>query len=247
MLFILVLGGIVALSAIPSIMFFSATKKFDIIQNIFSQLTSSCYAITVILALITLSSHIKNRSVKMIITKPCSAEIWTLSILISGLIFIIFFYSVILISILGLSLFWSIPIQKGMILVLFEKFYLSFVLFALFTFLSVLFHPAIALILGLSLNESTFYHLCLSSNAGLKISSGIYKQFYKILEQILFMIYYCVPSLSPYEKFKGNIYLSYIIEPDKLKYFGYTFLYYSVLIGLFYFLTLIFLKKKRLI
>lgn len=231
---------------IPSLIFISAGQKFKIIQSFLQQSGWFINIFIAALGMLTIFHHMNSRSYKMVITKPCSPEIWLLSNFISAMLVAASLYLLVFLSSLIMFLVWHIPLQWGLLYIILDGFFRSVISFSILTFLTVVVHPFIAVLVISLINEGTFYWLIVLVSAGLKTATKLSaKIILYIGKYFLYVIYMLLPSFTPFSDETHKIYSGLKIIPSDLKYLGLTFLYTTLISLLFYFLADYSLKSKR--
>ncbi len=241
---ILVLG----LSTVPAMFFLTKTKHLEIISMIFHQLSSFATIITAGLGLLLISHHIRNRSIKMIFTKPCPPDIWLLSSLISASIVSLILYTGTFLICSVLFFVWDIPFQWGIIYITINDFLQAIIILSYITFLSVIFHPVLAVLFIFIFHEGTFYYLKILLMSGIKAAGeGSVSPLLKILKGFADIIYMILPTTNPFSEKTSQIYSSLRISDASWKYLLLTLLYTLIISALFYLFSDYFLKKKKFI
>lgn len=239
---ILVLG----MSIIPSIIFFSMTKHLEIVRTIFSQLNSFATIVTAGLGLLLIYHHINNRSTKMVFTKPCLPDVWLLSSFFSASLVSFILFSGTLLICSTLFLIWNIPFQGGIIYITINEFLQAIILLSYITFLSIILHPVLVVLIIFIFSEGTFYYLKIFLVNGLKAGGdGNYISFLKALKGFADVIYILIPSFSPFSEETAKIYSSLRLSDARWDYLLLTLAYTLLISSLFYFLSVYFLKRKR--
>lgn len=230
-----------------SLTYMSQAGKFRAIQNIVSTLSTYSMMIMALVGILIVATHIRNRSLKLVFTKPCTIESWFLSIylttlLISGILFLI----ILLIASI-LFLVWEIPFQPGLIYQLLYTFLQGWIYFSFLIFLGMILHPFLAIYFAIIFNEQTFYFLLLSIKHAIKDATTFAKIFWlTIAEKLANFIYMILPT-SPYKEQIEKIEKSWIVETRDFMNLGVFILYTIVICALFYYLSCYLMKKKRLI
>lgn len=230
-----------------STIYSSETLKFRNIQTIVSLLIQYCFIIISILGMLTLFSHIRNRSLKLVFTKPCSPENWFLSLYLS--IFLVggvCFFLILIISYL-LFLVWKIPFQTGIFYILIYNFVMACIYSFFLCFLTIFLHPLLSIFFALAFNENSFYEILIFIRAAIKnVTNPSYLFWLKVSEKLLHFIYMVLPaSFFKEEKFK--ITQRWIATGKDFAHLGIVVLYGFVISSLFYFLSCYLIKKKRII
>lgn len=237
---------IMCLTSIPSIIFTSRTQHLDLIKIVLRQMTGFATIVTVGLGLLLVSQHIRDRSVKMVFTKPCLPEVWLLGSFISaGLVAFALFAGSLLVSFILFAI-WGIPFQTGVLFIVLNEFFQAMSLMAFGTFLSVVFHPVLALFVLLVLQESLFYWLKVMLTGGIKaLGEGSLVALLKLVKMPVDALYMLWPSFSPYEAKTSRLSNSLRGADADWTYLLLAVTYSVVLMAAFYFLTGYVLKKKR--
>ncbi len=237
--------AILGLSMIPTIFFFTKTKYFEIVKMIFFQLSWFATIITGALGLFFISHHIGNHSTKMVFTKPCPPEVWLLSGFLSAIIVSLFLYIVIFFICSILFIIWNIPFQWGIIYVVFNDFLKTIIVLSYIIFLTILFHPVIAVLLVVIFREGNFYFAKILLMSKIEESKEGLSIFLKILKGLVDIVYMALPCFSPYFKETSRIYSSFRILDVNFLCLFLTLVYTLCISVFFYFLSNYFLKKKR--
>src|SRR5438046_2078868 len=111
----LIMLFITLISSIPSMLVTTSSDKFTVVQSLFESLGWFSYFLIAALGVITISHHLRNRNLKMVITKPCPIEIWLLANVGSSLLVAIGLYAGVLLVASVLFLAWHIPFQWGLL------------------------------------------------------------------------------------------------------------------------------------
>src|SRR3989442_3182811 len=77
--FALVFLLLTGLTSLPTFFINSSVQNFNSLQEIYSTMNVFLLLFAAGLGLFVVSSHLRNRSLKMVFTKPCSPAVWLLS------------------------------------------------------------------------------------------------------------------------------------------------------------------------
>jgi len=211
----------------------SGLEKFDIIKNFSSQFSSLSMFFSAALALIVLATPLKNRSAKMVFTKPCPPELWVLSGYLS--VFLVLFILQLFCLMVSVVLFflWNVPFQWGVFFVFFYRLFRSMLVVSYIIILSVCVSQPEAVFLVLFFNSWNFYFFT-------KVVS--YKL---ILREIFYFIYMILPVYSPFKDKIGSVFSSYNFTSSDLKYLLFTFVYTFVFFVFSWLLTIAIIKRKK--
>jgi ABC-type transport system involved in multi-copper enzyme maturation permease subunit len=203
--------------------------------------------ITPILGVFTISHHIRNRSIKMVITKPCLPETWLLSSLLSPVIVCAILHIVIFLISASLFMIWGIPFQWGLLYISLDSFFKATIWLSYLIFLGSIFHPVVAILFALIIHEGTFYVLIIWIMAGIElVEAPVHETLLQYLKPIFYLIYMILPT-EPFSDKALSISTSLRPALSDLKYLFFTSAYTLVITSFFYLLAAYFLKKKRFI
>lgn len=239
---------VVGLSTIPALFFITKSQHLSIITMVSSMLSGIATIITPALGLLLISHHLGNRSAKMVFTKPCLPEAWLLASSLSAAAVAAVFYAVIFVVCFVLFVVWSIPFQWGLVYVLLNDFAHALIWLGYLSFLAVVFHPVVAVLVVVIFQEGTFYGLKLLLLSGIKAAgAGNIAFFLSCAKWVVSAIYLLVPATHPFQEKTGEVYKSLrgadADWPALFATWGYT----MGISLLFFLLATWFLKRKRLI
>ncbi len=239
---------VIGLSAIPSFFFLTKSQHLAIVTMVSSQLSGIATILTPALGLLLISHHLGNRSAKMVFTKPCPPEAWLAASHLSAIAVAAAFYGGIFVICSVLFVVWGIPFQWGLVYVLLNNFAHALIWLGYLSFLAVVFHPVVAVLVVVIFQEGTFYALKLLLISGIKAAGGGSLAFIlTCLKWVVSAVYLLVPVTHPFEEKTGEVYKSLrgadADWPALLATWGYTL----AISALFFLLANFFLKRKRLI
>lgn len=244
----IVLGFSFLVTLVPALFFQSSSQRFEIAKIVFEYLNFFFFLFAAALGLVSVSSHLRDRSIKMVATKPVRPELWLASHFVAAAIV----FSCLVLGNLAITsllfLVWSIPPQGGLVLLAATTVCRCMILFSFLTFLSVLMHPVLAGVLALFLQDGTFYQLStLAASAEGMTNTGWYKATLAAIKYLLLIAYKVLPVYSPHAEDFASVASSLRIESGHLLPFLWTSLYATVFSVLLYLLTVTTLRKRRLI
>ncbi len=243
--FIVLMLGITTL---PSLFFMSSSRHLDQVRTIVRNIHGFAFVLTAGLGLLLVSQHIRDRSVKMIFTKPCLPETWLLSSFLSAAIVAFALYAGAFSIAVLLSALWGIPFPSGIIYISINEFFQTLSLMAYVTFLSVIFHPVLAALFILLFQEQTFFFIKMLLAGGIKAAgenAGL--PFLKLLKLFVDAMYMLLPTFNPYADKTHQIYSTLRGSDANWDYLYPAVAYALTVTALYYFLTVLALKKKRYI
>ncbi len=237
---------VLGLTALPALFFSSQTQHLEQLNMVFTHVNQLAMCIAAGIGLLMVSQHIKDRSIKMVFTKPCLPEIWLLSSFLSAafLAFLLYCGSILIASVLASV--WKMPFPLGIFYITLNEFFQTVSIIAYVTFLSVIFHPVLALMFLFVFHESLFYWLKILIASGIKAASAnAFIPLLKFLKVLVDTIYMILPTFSPYAEKTHQVYSSLRGSDGDWSILLLNISYSLILTTLFYLLTVYVLKKKR--
>lgn len=241
----LVVLGMLALFSIPAALFSTAGQRFMVIGQLLQSYSFFSVLLVGVLGLVALSSHTRNRSYELIVTRACPPEGWLLSQYLSAAV--VGGVLCLLAILLGLVAFLvlGIPPQGGVVYLAIQAFCQAMILFAYLTFLASLLHPAVALILAFIVRPSLISGLLLWVSAGAgAVGHGPFAWLLTVLKPVLRWAYYVLPILNPDSGVTARIGGTLRIEAGDLTHLGATLGYTLVLSALLFLLTALVLRRR---
>ncbi len=237
---------VMGLTSVPAIVFTSTSQHLELIKIVLRMVTGFGTVVTVGLGLMLMSQHIRDRSVKMVFTKPCLPEVWLLaSFLSAGLVAAVLFAGGLLLASVLFAV-WGIPFQTGVFYIVLNEFFQAISLMSFATFLSVVFHPVMALFVLLVLREGLFYWMKVMLAGAIKgVGEGGLAALLKAIKFFVDAVYMLWPTFEPYETKMNKLATSLRSDDADWTYLVLAITYALVLTAMFYFLTAYVLKKKR--
>jgi len=244
-LFFLLIWG---MFSIPALLFISNRQKFQIIQMVLSQSQWYINLFIAALGVLTVFHHLSSRSYKMVVTKPCLPETWLLSNYLSAMLLSASLHLLVMLFTAGMFLLWRIPFQFGIFYIALDGLCRSAIFYSILSFLTVVIHPFLAVLVILVFNDGLFYQFILLTSAGIKATKDwATRATLSVLNDVLYVFYMVLPAYTPLADKTQRIYSALKVRPPDLVTLGMTLGYALLLSALFYFLSDYSLKKKRLI
>lgn len=235
---------VTAISCVFSLVGGSGTSRFDLLRSTVSELNEFAVLFSGGLALFLVSSHVRNRSLKMVFTRPCLPETWLAAGFAAVLSVSAILFAAILSGAVFFSLLWKVPFQSGFVLAALEAMGRSGVVAGFLFLLTLLVHPVVAVFLVVLFNEGTFYSLRFLLLTAIKTTGG--NPILPFLEKGTYLVYIVLPSFSPYGERMESVHGSMRAAPADWKTLGSIWLYAVAACGLFYFLSVFALRRKTL-
>jgi ABC-type transport system involved in multi-copper enzyme maturation permease subunit len=241
--FMLMFLLLTALGSLPPLFGNSGVQTFNALHEIFTELNGFLLALCACLGLFIISSHLRNRSLKMVFTKPCPPALWLLSAFLSAVIVSLLLSFVVLTSMTLLSLAWHVPVRPGLVFLSAETFVVSVGLIAYLMLLATLVHPAVAAICTLVFNAYLFYDAQLWTDA--VIRSGNTSPWLRVLKGLFHWLYLVLPMLSPFGQKTEGVHVSLRVMHGEWKYLLYSLGYALTLSAFCYCVSLFALQRKK--
>lgn len=241
--FMLVFLLITGLQSLPALFAHSGVQSLNTLQDLFSTLNFFLLVFAAGLGLFIVSSHLRNRSLKMVFTKPCSPALWLASAFVAAALATLLITGVVLSSAIVLSLIWHVPVRAGLVFIELDTFAASLGLIAYLMLLATLAHPAIAVICVLIFNASLFYNGQVWAEATIRAGNTMW--ILRVLERLFHYLYVILPMIYPFSKNTEGIYASLRVMHGEWKYLLYSFGYALTLSAFCYFLALFALQRKK--
>ena len=244
----IVLLFIFLVSVIPSLLFETSNQRFSLVSHVFQSLNEYLFLFAAALGLLAVSSHLRDRSIKMVVTKPLPPEMWLLSHFLSAaLMFVALAAGAVALS-AALLWGWGIPFQAGLLYLAGVTVASCLIVFSYLTFLSSVMHPAVAGLVALTLQEATFRALSeLAASGGGVVAGPIYKALLAAIQQGLYFVYAVLPSYVPFPEAVARVQASYRVETGDLGTLLLCLVYSLVLSALLFLLAVAALRRRRLI
>jgi ABC-type transport system involved in multi-copper enzyme maturation permease subunit len=241
--FLILFGVLTAMEFIPQLFVPSGVQNFNTLREVFNTLNFFLQLFAAGLGLFIVSAHLRNRSLKMVFTKPCPPAVWLLTAFFAAVIVALVLNAIVLGGITVLALLWHIPVRSGLIFVSVHTFISSVGLAAYLMLLATVMHPAIAAILAIIFNASLFYTGFLWSRSAIKAgnhSTGVH-----VLDRVFHLLYLAAPIFQPFDKETQNIHVSLRVMHGEWKYLLYSFGYALALSAFCYFVSLFSLQRQK--
>jgi len=241
--FLILFVLLTALESVPPMFLNSGVQSFNALREIFSGLNFFLRLFAAGLGLFIISSHLRNRSLKMVFTKPCPPALWLGSAFVSAVMVALLLNIVVLGGMTVLSLLWHIPVRAGLVFVACDTLMMSVGLVAYLMLLATLVHPAIAAILAIIFNADLFYEGELWARSAIR--AGNHSAGLRAMEHLFHFLYLTCPILHPFSKNTENIYGSLRVMHGEWKYLLYSMGYVLALSAFCYLAALAALQRKR--
>jgi ABC-type transport system involved in multi-copper enzyme maturation permease subunit len=240
--FMLVSLLLTSLSSLPAFFGDSGVQSFNALQEIVSNLNICLMLLSGGVALFVISAHLRNRSLKMVFTKPCKPSVWLASAFLSAVIVAMLLHLIVLLSAVGLSYWWHVPVRPGLVFILTDNLIASICVIAYLTLLASIAHPAVAATFALIFNADMFYAAHEWTQGALQ--AGHAGLIMRILDKVFDFLYLALPMVQAFGKQTETIYQSYRVTHGSWKYLAYG-LGYAMILSAFCYLTSLYALQRR--
>jgi len=184
-----------AIGMVPAFFFTTNANRFDVLRDIAQELHWVAGTVTGGLGLLIVWSHRRQRSIKMIATKPSPLEGWAASVFLAAVLVGAVAHTSVAAVVFGLSWHWHVPYELGFAYYGAMQMLRSLILLAVLTALGTAFHPVISFLVVLLFSESTFDGLgTLVAGA---VQAGIHTTALGAVLKGLKVVYWMAPTYSP--------------------------------------------------
>jgi hypothetical protein len=219
----LVILGIWALGLLPMLFGASNTSRFNQLGFLANRIALLGWLLSAALGLFVTSTHLRNRSLQMVLTRPGSPQLWLASVFAAALIVATALQAIGVLVTLGLSLAWGVPYQIGFLYVAIEAVFQAAIVIAMLTTLGAIVHPVVALLAVSLFNENTF--LTLRFGLELAHARGGTGWLVESMRHLAIGIHTALPMLSPFETQTGLLKQTLRAEPADWGYLAATAAY----------------------
>ena len=195
-----------AVGVVPALLMSSAIGRFEQLRMLVSMFASTTLLLTSSLGLLAAAAHIRGRTVRMVLTRPCLPEVWLASIFIAGVLVIAALHLLMAIATIAASLAWGVPYQTGFAFIAVDAFCRALIWFGWATALGVAFHPVVAALVALFFNEGTLYGVKFIVASSAQASGGSWP--FAVMGRVADAVYMAVPMVTPFAQKTEDIYSS---------------------------------------
>lgn len=221
-----IVAAITAVGVVPALLMSSSIGRFEQLRMLVSMFSSATLLLTSSLGLLAAAAHIRGRTLRMVLTRPCPPEVWLASIFVAGTAVIAALHLLMAIATAAASLAWGVPYQTGFAFLAADGFCRALIWFAWVTALGVAFHPVVAALLALFFNEGMLFGVKFLVASGAQASGGSWP--FAAMGRVVDAAYMAVPMVTPFEQETEAIYSSLRTVPSDwvvlLQIMGYTVL-----------------------
>lgn len=199
----LVIVGFWALGVLPFFFGGTAGNRFNQLRQVSQQLAVLGWVLSAGLGLFVTSTHLRNKSVQVILTRPGSPQIWLASIFLSALIVAAATQLAGALITFALSVVWGVPYQVGFLYLAIDSVFEAAIVIALLTTLGAVVHPVVALLALVLFNEGTFG--ALRFGLSMMVAQGQGGGFVAAAKAVVVAIHEALPMLDPFATQTGDV------------------------------------------
>jgi ABC-type multidrug transport system ATPase subunit len=154
--------------------------------------------------LFAVSSHLRNRTAKLIFTRPGRPEIWLLSVFLSAFVVAAAIHLVAAAVTGVLCLVWGVPYQIGFLFQTLDGLLETVLLMSVLASLGTMMHPVIAVLLVVALQDSVLRSLQFAVAIGIETTGRPW--YYSTIDWLVRGLSWFVPTLNPFERETRDVY-----------------------------------------
>jgi len=238
----LVILGFWLLGVAPMMLGGTAGDRFNKLRSLAEQITMLGWILSAGLGLYVTSSHLRNRSLQVILTRPGSPQIWLASVFVSALLVATAIQAAGAIVTFAFSLAWDVPYQIGFLYLAVDAVFEAAIAIAFLTTLGAVVHPVLALLIALLFNEGTFAALRfgLTMMAMRTPEAGVLGA----ARTAVVWIHEALPMLDPFATQTARVSSSLRVTAGDWGYLGATALYAGAVIAICFLLSDLALRRR---
>ncbi len=238
--------GMALLTMLPALFLATPGRHLVLLRQLVSTLSGCVYWLSGAIALLTLSHHLRSRSVKLVLTKPCPLEVWLLANFLSVLAIAFVLDVIIWLVGAGCAALWGLSVQQGVAYLLFDSFCRTMIVCAYLILLTTLFHPVVAVLVAVMFQEGMFYMVLVWLSANVNATGGAVPPVLVVLKQAFQALYFLVPSYAPFLMDTAGVHQSLRVGAGDLAHLGSTLLYAVCFASFCFWGSDLVLRRKRL-
>jgi len=200
---LLLAGGLVVLAVmgvalLPSLLYTTAGERFTVIDRLCEQLSTFVAGLAGIMGLLGIALPFRDRSYELVVTKPCTPEIWLGGHFLAGAQILALLTATWVGVAFALFTVSGVPPQAGLWYAGAAQLLVALVIFSWLTLLGAFFHPALALVIALLVQPEFIRNLLLWLETGTNLSRyTMSRVLLATLKPLLVGLYEALPVFSP--------------------------------------------------
>jgi ABC-type transport system involved in multi-copper enzyme maturation permease subunit len=226
----------------------TSSKQFDLLRSLVSLVEGFCFVFSALLGLLSVSQHVRSRSVKLVLTRPFPLGGWVLSHVVSGAIFIAVMHLFILIGATVLFMVWDLPFQSGLLVEVGVSAFACLTVFTFMMLLSTVVHPLVAAVVAIVFNPASVQGILTMIEVPRRSAeSALGGFFYDLLAWLFTGVYYLLPEYYPFSEGLQTVFNTYRVSLFDTPYLILSAMYTPIVAALCLLLSIVVLERKRLI
>lgn len=141
---------------VPFFFMSSTGDRFEV-KGISDQFHSLGWFLAAGLGLFTVSSHLRSRSVELLMTRPGPPQVWLASVFAAAFVVALGIQLIAALLTLVLSFVWGIPYQPGFAFLSVKSLFETMIVVSFLTMLGTALHPVVAALVAVIFNDQTMY------------------------------------------------------------------------------------------
>jgi hypothetical protein len=242
--FALLVSGIAALTIIPSLVYGTDASRFDALKETTETLYEFASFVTAGLGLFAMWSHMSERSVKLVLTRPSPPGRWVAAILLSAFLVTVIAHVAVTLFTFSLSVMWGVSYPIGFVFVALHNLCGTLVVLSFLTALATLVHPVFAVLVMLVFNDNMVLRLRELIEAGI---GGTEAGWLRPVQIVLGGIYAVMPMTNPFASQLQSAHMSLRVSAADWGYLAASATYALAATAFFYALSVAILRRKTLI
>jgi hypothetical protein len=224
--------------------FFDGTtgNRFNQLRSLSRQLAGLGWFLSAGLGLFVTSTHLRNKSVQVILTRPGSPQIWLASVFLAALVVAAATQLAGAAITFALSVLWGVPYQVGFLYLAIDSVFEAAIVIAFLTTLGAVVHPVVALLIALLFNESTFGSL--RYGLSLMAAQGQGGWLLATMKAVVIAIHEALPMLDPFATQTGDVAETLRVSGRTWGFLGATALYTFVVTTICFLLADLALRRR---
>lgn len=239
----LLVAFFIALFTIPLMYSTSTAQNYDRLVTFYHELNFISFIISASLGIFLVSDHLRDRNIKMVLTKPCLPEVWLGSVMLSSAsASFVMYLGVLLLAEAGNALLGN-TFNPVFTFVSMYSFFSSFIVMSYLVLLGLLMRTPLAVLTVLLFSDKTLLGLYMLTHSD-KSDVNI---FLYVLNKVIYLLYFALPVLFPFSDGLDMFSLSRQPSGADWLHLIYTGGYAFTVAVFFFLLSDISLRRKKLI
>lgn len=233
-----------AIGFIPFLMWESTGGRFERLRYLSSQMHALVWFYGALLALVAMSAHLRDRSTRLVFTRPTRPEVWLVSVFVAAMLVAVVAHGLTAAATLALSLAWKIPYQAGFAWLALDAAVETAVVVALLSALAVGIHPVIAVAIVFLFGDNITYYLYLMLSGAAQ--AGAQDGWITAGKWIMRALYTVTPMFDPFSTETSAVSASLRVTGRDWMYLAATTVYAALVASFCFFAATLTLRRRTL-